>query len=781
MKRNPAIFFLCLLLLFLQPVKAQNFHLLKDINKSTGSSPLNTETNTFPYYYPYSGYNIDAEINGALSQANGWGVLPSYAVIGDTALFSISTGSSLRNVLWRSNGEAGGTTPFASLPDICSQVMSVGKLAFYLDETSGSLMVTDGTAAGTLMVDSKINGSPLPFHNSIYYTNDNSTPNSFSLWKYDTETKTKTLMHQFSTCNCLYDHPMYKGGNFIYIYTRETDSTYSFWKSDGDTLYKLIDNKTGDLPSPVFTENKLFSKAINFIDGAYYSDLSYYDSASGNFNFIARLNKRSGYSEIFKHAYKEDVLYFINSDDSLKYSLWKTDGTAAGTELIKDLYDGDGTVFPVSYMLTSGNNIFYEALNESGSYDLWKTDGTGSGTVMLHHFGTDTKATVFYPADINGTLYFSAYTNEYGFEPWKSDGTAEGTVMVKDIFAGIFSSTPNSFTYFKDSVLFSANDGGYGQELFITDGTAAGTRLFQDINTTVTESGTEPKEPYIFKNKLYFFANDGMHGNELWQSDGTEAGTVLVKDVQPGTLSLNPQHSGYAIASGDNFYFGAENNYPLTSNYTWKTNGVAGIADTVDFKTYSGEIKKINYPVVFPDGPYATGIVDVNNRLAFNYGDSLYITNINQDSAAGVPLSTGLSTPSFSRNDTLIFYNGIYDEEKNNDSIYAYNALSKTSSQIGELRGNSTDGLFMINPLKDIKTTYFTSYDYGDFGTSYLMYSNGTEDGTGSLKVGGLPGCIKDGIMYFSGSPNVNLSFDAEYELWKTDGTTAGTSSQRSL
>lgn len=777
MKQNPATHLLCILLLFANVLNAQNFHLLKDINKNTGSSPMNVGANTPPYYITSSGYDIDNEILYALNSGINWQMLPSYACIGDTVLFSISNGASVRNNLWRSNGTNTGTNIFVYLYGDITELQAVNHVAYYTETYENKIKLTNGTEAGTVTLDSNISSKPAVNGNSIFYIKNNVTPNKFDLWKYSTDTKGKSLLQQFTMCNCLYDHPLYKGGNFLYVYVRETDTTYSFWKSDGNIAYKLVNNNTGHLYSPVFTENKLFSKTVDLVGGTYYSDLNFFDSASNSFRFIAHLEKGSNYASAIKYAYKNDVLYFAGYDDSHRYGLWKTDGTEAGTSMIVDLLN-DETSLPVSYMIASGNDIFYTALNENGGYDLWVTDGTG--TKMLRSFGTDTKATIFYPKDINGTLYFSAYTNEYGYEPWKSDGTAEGTVMVKDLFPGVSGSTPYSFTPFKDSVLFSANDGVHGQELFISNGTASGTRLFQDVNTTVTENGIDGEAPFVFKNKLFFFANDGEHGNELWQSDGTEAGTALVKDLQSGTLSINPGLSGYLTSSGDNLYFGSNNNYPGI-NYTWKTNGIVGNGDTVTFKTNTGEIRNLNYlSYLEAFGPNTASCADVNGRLAFTYGDSLFITNQNQDSAFIVPLSSTHSLPAFSRGDTLIFYNADYygSGGDSNDSIYACNAASKISTPIGHLNGTGDEGTFISAPLKDDNTTYFTavSFNSDEGGSSTLMRTNGTEAGTADLQTAGYAGCIKDGIVYFSGSSHTSLDFDDEFELYKTDGTKAGTS-----
>ena len=59
------------------------------------------------------------------------------------------------------------------------------------------------------------------------------------------------------------------------------------------------------------------------------------------------------------------------------YELWKTDGSTAGTELVKDI-DPDGSSHPRWFARLDGALLF--ATNQG----LWKTDGTETGTTRVH-------------------------------------------------------------------------------------------------------------------------------------------------------------------------------------------------------------------------------------------------------------------------------------------------------------------------------------------------------------------------------------------------------------
>jgi trimeric autotransporter adhesin len=113
------------------------------------------------------------------------------------------------------------------------------------------------------------------------------------------------------------------------------------------------------------------------------------------------------------------------------------------------------------YFVT-GVSLFEEA-------ELWKSDGTLAGTVlvkdikprpMIRPLGGSFELT-----NVNGTLFF-ANNGTNGVELWKSDGTDPGTVLVMDIFPGPASSNVNQLTNVNGTLFFTADNGTNGVELW---------------------------------------------------------------------------------------------------------------------------------------------------------------------------------------------------------------------------------------------------------------------------------------------------------------------------
>ena len=293
-------------------------------------------------------------------------------------------------------------------------------------------------------------------------------------------------------------------------------------------------------------------------------------------------------------------LFFPANDGVHGLELWKTDGTAAGTQLVKDVFAGPNGSFPFS--LYSDGTLVYFGVNDDGTGSaVWTTDGTAAGTTKLASVtGSDFVS--------NGSLvFFRGVSPGEGSELMATDGTPAGTYQVADIQAGTGSSLPLGLVALGSTVLFAADDGSNGRELWRSDGTALGTFMVADINsagsslpaslgavggdllfsavdatngrqlwktngTAATQimvvSGSVGDSGAVLDGKVYFAAEDGSDGQELWRSDGQLSGTGQVADINPGPSGSSPDHF---FAIDDRVLFDADDG--VHGLEPWATNG----------------------------------------------------------------------------------------------------------------------------------------------------------------------------------------------------------------
>lgn len=207
--------------------------------------------------------------------------------------------------------------------------------------------------------------------------------------------------------------------------------------------------------------------------------------------------------------------------------LWVTDGTSEGTKIITDSLTP--LVSSSEWAKVIGDKFYFVCYSSDTGYELCASDGTASGTQLLKDiYAGDNDSEIQLGAELDGKLFFSANDNVYGRELWVTDGTAEGTKMVKDINLGADASSPNNIQILNSNIVFQASDSLSGNELWVSDGTADGTHLLKDIYLGAQSSS--PADFIFFKDELYFVAESEESGRELWKTDGTTEGTILFKD-----------------------------------------------------------------------------------------------------------------------------------------------------------------------------------------------------------------------------------------------------------
>src|SRR5262249_38770592 len=206
---------------------------------------------------------------------------------------------------------------------------------------------------------------------------------------------------------------------------------------------------------------------------------------------------------------------------------------------------GPGSSNP-SNLINVNGTLFFTAFSTGFGIELWKSDGTAAGTVMVR----DSNPGLFSSnpgnlTNVGGTLFFTA-GGGLGAELWKSDGTAAGTVLMADLFPGTVGSNPISLTAFNGKLLFDGFNGVNGNELWISDGTAGGTMLVKDIFRgpfgSIYPGNAQLSQVMIaLSRSAALAASDGVTGLELWKTNGVVTGTMLVQDIFEGAASSTPQ------------------------------------------------------------------------------------------------------------------------------------------------------------------------------------------------------------------------------------------------
>ncbi len=474
----------------------------------------------------------------------------------------------------------------------------------------------------------------------------------------------------------------------------------------------------------------------------------------------------------------DGALYFSALGPDSGRELWKTDGTAAGTVLIKDIRPGCAGSSP--RQLTAGaGTLYFAATDDDHGTELWKSDGTAAGTVLVSDIdpgelpsGGPLSSS---PAELvltGATLFFTGRTQTGGRELWKSDGTTEGTVLVADIRAGAGGSDPHDLVAFRGRIFFTADNGSSGSELWASDGTSTGTALVADIRAG--SFGSDPRGMTVVGSQMFFSATSTA-GNELWKTDGSGNGTVLVRDIVPGIGSSLP---GGLAAVGGSLFFAATSTG--IGRELWKSDGTASGTTLV---------KDINVSGLAADSSPAGLVAISGTELVFAADDGIHGSELwrSDGTAVGTTLLADIhpGTPGSSPSDVVWTGSALLFAARDGDNGRELFVAHGTSAGDAALvRNLNPEGGASSAPTQMIEfrgAVYFVANDgngSNDHGLE-LWRSDGTAAGTAlflDIRPGpesSLPAgfTVVGNTMFFAA-----FTDGSGRELWKTNGTVAGTS-----
>jgi ELWxxDGT repeat protein len=444
-------FITMLMLAYLMPVSyAQSIEILKDLN-TTGTS------NSYPFDF----------------------------TIANKQLFFIAAGNSGSYSLWVTKGTSAstrtispGTGTINNIPDIISYN---DKIYFaYDDGIHGmELWISDGTVAGTILFKDLYPGStgsyPQAFtvaNNKLFFMGSGVDGERRLYVSDGTIPGTKIIKNNFvNLFNGMSDFPVL---NTTIYFTSDngTGSGTGLWKSNGNisgtTLVKpdIFPGNTGG--NYAVLNNKLYFSAFDYTNG---SELWVSNGTNAGTHVVKNLSADgggvlgSGAPQNLK-VYNNKI-YFEARDDAHGNELFVTDGTKAGTQLVKDIVPGTDGSLP--YKSVVYKNLLYFICY--GTQELWKTDGTATGTKLVKGGLADAKIAALW----NNKLYLIV-GNDYAV--WQSNGNNAGTTPV------ILQNTNNPVYSLNNDFRFLA----YKGDLYFSGNCNPVTLGFEPCKLTVTPS-----------------------------------------------------------------------------------------------------------------------------------------------------------------------------------------------------------------------------------------------------------------------------------------------------
>ena len=436
--------------------------------------------------------------------------------LGSVRVFSANDGS-LGIELWVTDGTSDGTRLLKDIrPGATGSwpqtFAKLGNVAFFManDGSHGyELWKTDGTEDGTVLVKDMNPGSngsgflfPANYGNLLLFAGY-TTANGYELWKTD-GTEAGTQLVRDIEPGSASGQPAYmtvlNGSVYFQAYSSTTGA--ELWRSDGTTAGTTL--------------------AKDLVPGT-----------SGQFQL-------SGAPQDF--AIVNGKLLFSAFSGTNGRELWASDGTPENTVALGDFNTtpngGQTQDFNPSYFAVIGSRAVFNGTGTGTGPELWITDGTAAGTTLVKDIfpgdsgGNPNFGNPFGLTAIGDKAYFYARSAGTGYEPWVTDGTELGTVPLGDLNVGAGDSmnglyAVHEFTGYGDKVLFSAAGSGNGAEPWITDGTAAGTHILRDVAagssgsmTTGISSVFDDDESRswfaVVNGRALFAANNGQTGAELW-------------------------------------------------------------------------------------------------------------------------------------------------------------------------------------------------------------------------------------------------------------------------
>ncbi|HEX5749808.1 MAG TPA: ELWxxDGT repeat protein [Archangium sp.] len=515
-----------------------------------------------------------------------------------------NSGGSREQELWTSDGTASGTVRLAVLgvrslraPERSPLVGLGGQLFFLYERGDGGLELwgSDGTLAGTRRVYTLSEPGSTLRHGSLFSVRDrlffdvrpsDASSSRPQLWVSDGTAEGTAPLRRRAAPLGSGAAPMEQVGNTL-LFSVEDARGLELWRSEGteaSTTRARVIRSTAPTESArgfVAAPHARLGEQVFFFadDGVHGHELWKSDGTEAGTQLVKdiRSGPESGFQEYVWLAETDRALFFVVDDGVHGFELWKSDGTEAGTQLVKDILSGPESGSGFEYQAaTVGGTVFFFADDGTHGLELWKSDGTGSGTVLVKDIRAGAQPGIGLPliTAVGGEVFLFADDGVHGVELWKSDGTEAGTVLVADLTPGAPDSSVDYLPAAANGAFyFTTREATGGTVVWKSDGTGAGTRALRTLQAGASDAESLNTFFTALGSQVFFVGYEAEHGYELWKTDGTPEGTVRVRELRPGPASgvLGPLLALEDV--GLLLFFGTDGVHGLEP---WVTDGTAG-------------------------------------------------------------------------------------------------------------------------------------------------------------------------------------------------------------
>ena len=487
------------------------------------------------------GTTLLADINPGPSGSN-----PNHLIVANGALYFRANDGTGARLMRLSNpstqvhilAEVGGQTNNINRP--CQQSLPVAfggavyfLASFPLDPLQRlRLLRSDGTAAGTAPVDGTFSEALVPCDLTVhggrlYFSAGNSTAGT-ELWTSDgTSTDTVQVADLWPGPGSGRPRGFIEFNGLLYFTARRQfglEHLEHLWRTDGTAAGTFQVAEVGGQPS-----SNVRTRGV--LNGRLLLEVARFEGSS---------------SILFPRE------------------LWTSGGESTNTSLFMD-FQSTG-----SQLLVAGTLAYFGAAASSAGNEPWVTDGTAAGTRLLKDLNPNGDSNPSWFADFRGVILMATSNATQGSQLWRTDGTNAGTVLISDIPPPPILRGPGEVRPFVtrqrltvgQMFFFAAIGDDVGEELYVlrneapTVGADTASSVTAATTIRVLDNDTDPDGTLVPQSVRV--AVQPTHGTVMTNADGTlvytpasgfsgtDTFSYTVNDNQgaisnTATVTINPQ------------------------------------------------------------------------------------------------------------------------------------------------------------------------------------------------------------------------------------------------